>query len=103
MKYGRRDSNHSDVVGWYREMGCAVAVTADLGLGLPDAFVGCAGVTDPVEIKSADGELTPEQRTFIAGWRGSRVWIPRTLDDVTKHVADMRKRARTARWTSGSS
>lgn len=36
MKYGRRDANHPQVVAWYRELGCAVADCADLGLGLPD-------------------------------------------------------------------
>lgn len=94
MKHGRRDANHQDVVGWYRSLGAYVADTADLGLGLPDLFVGVAGVTDPVEIKSEDGTLTPAQQTFVAAWRGSRVWIVRTFDDVVAHNGDMRRRAR---------
>lgn len=95
-KHGRRDANHSDVVKWYRDLGCFVACTADLGLGLPDLFVGAAGVTDPVEIKTEDGDLTPLQKTFIAAWRGSPVAIVRTQTDVIDHVARMRKRARVA-------
>lgn len=96
MKHGRRDSTHADIVGWYRDLGCYVACTADLGLGLPDAFIGCAGVTDPCEFKSEDGELTSLQKTFIAAWRGSPVAIVRTQSDVIEHVTRMRKRARVA-------
>lgn len=96
MKHGRRDSNHQDVVKWYRELGCYVADCADLGLGLPDLFVGAAGITDPVEVKAPDGELTPLQKTFVGAWRGSQVAIVRTQDDVISHVASMRKRARSA-------
>lgn len=92
----RRDQNHTQVVAWYRELGCYVADTANLGLGLPDLFVGCAGITDPVEVKSEDGTLTPLQQHFIASWRGSAVRVVRSHLDVTSHVGDMRKRARRA-------
>lgn len=92
----RQDSNHSDVRGWYEELGCSFADTSRVGFGLCDAFVGCAGITDPVEVKSADGELQSSQTTFIEKWRGSKVWVPRTRDDVIAHVTDMRKRARRA-------
>lgn len=94
MKYGRRDANHQQVIGWYRELGCSVADCADLGLGLPDLFVGAAGVTDPVEVKTADGRLTPMQQTFVQAWRGSVTRIVRDQDEVIAHVADMRRRAR---------
>jgi hypothetical protein len=93
-KHGRRDINHEPIIKWYRDLGCSVADTADLGLGLPDAFVGCAGVCDPVEIKSMEGELTPLQKTFIAAWRGAAVRIVRNQTDVVEHVQDMRRRAR---------
>jgi hypothetical protein len=89
----RRDSNHADAVGWYRELGCAVADTANLGMGLPDLFVSAAGVCDAVEVKSEKGELTPLQKNFIACWR-AKVWIVRTHLDVVSHVGHMRKRAR---------
>lgn len=94
MTYRRRDANHQQIVAWYRSLGCYVADTADLGLGLPDAFVGVAGISDPVEFKSEDGKLTGAQETFIQAWRGSRVWIVRTFDDVVAHNGDMRRRAR---------
>lgn len=94
MKHGRRDLNHQEVVKWYRDLGCFVADTADLGLGLPDLFVGAAGVTDPVEVKTEDGKLTPLQQTFVQAWRGSAVAIVRTQEDVINHVTNMRRRAR---------
>lgn len=96
MKYGRRDENHQQIVAWYRELGCSVADTADLGLGLPDIFVGAAGVSDPVEIKTADGKLKPMQETFIHAWRGSIVRIVRSREEVIEHVMHMRSRARRA-------
>jgi hypothetical protein len=96
QRYGKPDSNHDDVKGWYLDLGCTVADTKDAGLGVPDLFVGCVGLTDPVEIKSEDGTLRPLQKTFIAAWRGSPVAIVRTQQDVIDHVTRMRKRARLA-------
>lgn len=97
MRHGRRDANHQAVVAQYRALGCSWADTADLGLGLPDGWVGCAGVTDPVEVKSDGGALTSRQETFIAAWRGSHPRIVRGESDVIEHVADMRRRARGVR------
>lgn len=96
QRYGKPDANHGQVKGWYRELGCTVADTKDAGLGVPDLFIGCVGITDPVEVKTEEGDLLPSQKTFIAGWRGSQVAVVRTHDDVIKHVQLMRKRARAA-------
>lgn len=94
QRYGKRDANHNDVVRWYRQLGCSVAETQDAGLGVPDLFVGCCGMTDPVEIKTAEGKLEPSQQTFVLAWRGSVVAIVRTEDEVIAHVQNMRKRVR---------
>jgi len=94
MRAARVDSNHAQVVQWYRDLGCAVANTKGVGLGVPDLFVGCLGVTDPVEVKATNGQLRPSQENFIKCWRGSPVRIVRTQDDVIEHVADMRRRGR---------
>lgn len=93
QRYGKRDANHAEIVKWYRELGCSVAETQDAGLGVPDLFVGCVGLTDPVEIKTEDGELLPSQEAFIRGWRGSDTPVVRTQDDVIAHVQAMRRRA----------
>jgi hypothetical protein len=94
QRYGNRDANHNDVVKWYRDLGCSVAETHDAGLGVPDLFVGCVGVCDPVEVKTEEGKLRPSQETFIANWRGARVWIVRSHAEVVEHVGDMRARVR---------
>jgi hypothetical protein len=94
-KYGKPDANHSQVKQWYRSLGCSIADTKDQGMGVPDLFVGAVGITDPVEVKVVGGKLTAEQETFIAGWRGSKVWIVVTQDDVVQHVTNMRQRLRT--------
>lgn len=94
QRYGKKDANHNDVVSWYRQLGCSVAETQDAGLGVPDLFVGCCGVSDPVEIKTADGKLEPSQQTFVLSWRGSSTRIVRTQDEVIAHVQDMRRRVR---------
>lgn len=96
MKYGRRDANHKDLIADYRALGCSVADTADLGKGVPDCFVGCAGVTDPVEFKADRGKLRDAQREFSADWRGSKIWVIKKRDDVIAHVNDMRNRACTS-------
>lgn len=94
QRYGKRDANHAQVVRWYRDLGCSVAETHDAGLGVPDLFVGCVGVTDPVEIKTEDGKLLPSQETFVLAWRGSTTRIVRSLAEVVAHVTDMRRRVR---------
>ncbi len=94
QKYGKPDANHSAVKQWYRELGCSVADCKDVGLGCPDLFVGCVGITDPVEVKTEDGGLLPSQVTFTMSWRGSPVRIVRTQQEVIDHVSDMRRRFR---------
>jgi hypothetical protein len=96
QRYGKLDANHTDVVKWYRELGCSVAQTQDAGLGVPDLFVGCVGITDPVEIKTEDGKLKPSQQNFVLSWRGSTTRIVRTQAEVVAHVTDMRRRVRHA-------
>lgn len=91
---GRRDGNHRDIAARYESLGSSWVDCADLGDDRPDGIVGTAGVTDFVEVKSEDGEVTPGQATFAQKWRGSRVFVIRNEDDVLRHVQDMRHRAR---------
>ena len=92
--FSQKDSNHGELTQAYEQQGCSVADTSAMGEGFPDAVVGAAGVTDLVEFKTPDGELKPSQETFMRTWRGSIVWVVRTVQDVDYHVASMRKRAR---------
>jgi hypothetical protein len=50
--------------------------------GLHDLLIAYAGVTYMVEIKSAKGDLSDEQRTFHAAWRGGPQGVARTLEEV---------------------
>jgi hypothetical protein len=90
--FSRKDANHDELAGVYVSMGCSCEDTSSLGVGFPDAIVGCAGVTDLVEFKSESGGLEPAQVTFHARWRGSKIWIVRSQAEVIAHVTDMRAR-----------
>lgn len=93
-KFVGADANHNDAIGWYESMGCAVVDLRNVGSGVSDLLLGCAGITDLAEVKFEAGELRKSQKTFNERWRGSRPWITRTMDDAIAHVADMRRRAR---------
>lgn len=92
--FSRKDANHAELAGYYVQMGCSCEDTSHIGYGFPDAIVGCAGITDLVEFKSADGELEPSQIAFEGRWRGSPIWLIRKQTDVITHVQSMRSRAR---------
>lgn len=92
--FSRKDANHDALAAVYVELGCSCEDTSTLGEGFPDAVVGCAGVTDLVEFKSDGGAIKPAQVTFDARWRGSKVLIIRSRDEVIYHVQSMRHRAR---------
>jgi hypothetical protein len=92
--FSRKDGNHNALAARYLELGCSCKDTSAIGGGFPDAIVGAAGITDFVEFKTAEGILEPAQVTFHRDWRGSKIWIVRTADEVLEHVMHMRRRAR---------
>lgn len=96
MHRGKADANHYEVIAWYRDLGCTVADTKNAGLGVPDLFVGCVGLCEAVEVKTEEGRLLSSQENFMAAWRGGRIAVVKTQDDVINHVQAMRKRARIA-------
>jgi hypothetical protein len=98
---GRPDKNHAAIVEVYEALYCSVVDTHELGGGFPDLVVGIGGVTCLVEIKYEDGELLPSQKTFTASWRGSKVKVVRTEEDVIEHVRSVRMRfeQNMERWT----
>lgn len=93
------DRNHSDVIGWYEELYCSVLDLHKVGENCPDILVGCAHLTDLVEIKWEAGQLSPGQVLFHKNWRGSKVIIVKTQPDVINHVLNMRERA-SVKWGS---
>ena len=89
----RKDSNHTEVVTAFRDLGATVLDTAQLGNGAPDIIVGMSGQTVSIEIK--DGakppsarKLTPDEVKFHDEWKG---WIEivYSIDDVVNIVKRM--------------
>lgn len=89
---GAPDANHAQVALWYEQLFCSVVDTHEVGGGFGDLVVGVAGITELVEVKTEDGELLPSQKTFHRDWRGSKVVIVRTREDVINHAQSMRRR-----------
>jgi hypothetical protein len=89
---GKPDANHGEIVAAYEELYCSVVDTHGQGFGFPDLVVGISGHTCLVECKTDEGELLLSQRRFQRDWRGSKVEVVRTREDVLKHVQRVRQR-----------
>jgi len=85
----KRDANHADVAGWFRDLGCSVFDTSALGGGFPDLVVGVKGLNFMVEVKTAHGKLTKDQRDLFAVWRG-KIHVVSTMDDCISLFRDAR-------------
>ena len=83
----RTDSNQSSIVAGLRQFGASVAVTSDLGKGYPDLTIGYHGKNYLMEIKSADGRLTPDEQKFHNEWRGI-IYTVRTLEQAIQILCD---------------
>jgi Holliday junction resolvase len=92
-KYGRRDDNHTDIVGTFRAIGFSVLDTASLGGGAPDIIVSNHLNTWAIEIKDGDKspskrKLREAQKKFRATWQGKYAIIE-SVDDVLALVRNM--------------
>ena len=92
------DSNHNEIVNALRTAGCSVQSLAGVGDGCPDLLIGCRGHNILAEVK--DGakppsarRLTRDEVIWIAAWKGERVLLLQTLQDVVELVAAMAYRA----------
>jgi hypothetical protein len=94
---GRPDANHGDVVSSYEQLFCSVVDLHAVGFGCPDLMIGCSGLTELAEVKTEEGDLLPSQITFQKSWRGSKVVIIRTQEDVIAHVTRMRQKQATGK------
>lgn len=88
----RKDSNHTEVIDLYRELGCSVHDTSMVGFGYPDISLGLVGVTSLVEIKVGDADYTAAQKVFHRDWRGEKPVTIRSIEEVIAHVIRVRKR-----------
>jgi hypothetical protein len=89
---GRRDANHADITIWYQQLFCNVIDYSHVGFGHPDLGIACSGRLELAEVKTEDGELNAAQKLFAAVWRGPKIPIIRTREDVINHVQDIRRR-----------
>lgn len=92
----RIDDNHPEIRRAYRHLGCTVLDTFQLGKGAPDMIVSMYGINDLVEVKDGSKppsarKLTPDEIDFHNAWN-SKVWVIESVDDVVKHVEDIRRR-----------
>jgi hypothetical protein len=90
--HARTDANHQKIIDAFRQLGCTVKSTHQLGNGFPDLIVGIDYKTHLVEVKDQKGELTADQVAFIDLWRGSPVQVIRNVEGVVRFVNDVRGR-----------
>ena len=81
-RIGRVDANQATIVAALRAVGCTVYVASGCGQGFPDLVVGYKGLTLLLEVKTLEGKLTPDQKTFFAAWRGSSIAVVRSVPDA---------------------
>ena len=78
----RVDRNHGLIVQSLRRRGASVISLATLGKGAPDLCIGFQGQTMLAEIKTKTGKLNAMQRSWHDTWRGEKVVVLRTSEDV---------------------
>ena len=89
-KYGRTDSNQTEVVKALRGIGATVHSLAPLGNGCPDVLVGYGGTNWILEIKDGDKppsarKLTDDEKDWHAEWRGT-VHVVETVEQALQTI-----------------
>jgi hypothetical protein len=88
---GRTDANQTRIVAALRKVGATVAITSQVGRGLPDLIVGFRGRTVLLEVKDGDRppsgrELTEAEAYFIETWKGDPVRIVNNEQEALEAV-----------------
>ena len=78
----RADDNQKEIVDTLRDIGVSVLVLSQVGGGAPDLLVGFRGKEYLMEVKASKGKLRPGQKEFFDTWRGSKVFIVRSVDEA---------------------
>lgn len=78
----RTDGNHTPIVKGLRQAGVIVHDTSRLGDGFPDIACLVQGRVYLLEIKTAKGKLTRDEREFFDAWAGGPVYIVRSVEDA---------------------
>jgi hypothetical protein len=85
------DANQPAIVKALRAIGASVQPLHTIGQGCPDLLVGYRGRNVVLECKDEDQppskrQLTPDQREWIAGWRGGQVWVVHSVEQAIEAV-----------------
>lgn len=95
----KKDGNHDDIVRTFEKLGCSVAQLHHAGLpGWPDIVVGVIGRNHLIEIKNPDTRygragLNANQEAFTRDWRGGKLFVVSTQDEVAALVRNLRTEA----------
>ena len=81
----RIDANQNEIVAALRSVGASVAPAHTMGGGFPDLVVGFRGMTYLLEVKTAKGKLTKDQRAWHPAWRG-HVAIVRSVEEALVEI-----------------
>jgi hypothetical protein len=79
------NTNQPDIIAGLQAAGCSVEPLNIVSSGVPSLLCGWAGRNTLIEVKSDDGNLTPEQTTWHTSWAG-QVEIARSIDDALRIV-----------------
>lgn len=90
------DSNQKHLLRFAAQLGASVANLSGVGHNIPDALLGFRGRNILIEIKSPNGFLTDGQVEWGRHWRGERVYVVRTEEDLYA-LLSIRKRNRIRR------
>lgn len=86
------DMNQAELIAAFERMGCSVVNLSRCGAGIPDLAVSCHGLTELVEVKAEDGQLTPDQIKFHRESKAT-IHIARCVADTANIVAQIKRRA----------
>lgn len=98
VRRGRKDNNHNELKAVLLQMGCSVADLYNAGVpGFPDVVVGASGWSVLCEIKNPETSygrsgLNQNQSAFERNWRGGKVYVVSTVDEVIEMVNELRRK-----------
>lgn len=77
------DANQGEITKALTEAGYTWVDTHALGHGFPDLMVQARnGALVLLEVKTADGRMTDDEKLFFTQWRGSPIYVVRTAGDA---------------------
>jgi Holliday junction resolvase len=90
-KYGRTDSNQTEIVEALRKAGATVQSLAAVGAGVPDLLVGWRGMNFLLEVKDgalppSERRLTPEQVKWHDAWIGRPVFVVKSAQEALEAI-----------------